>query len=371
MDTFVDSSWYFLRYASPAFDSAPFDSLKARYWMPVDQYIGGVEHAVLHLLYARFFTKALRDLELTQVNEPFANLLTQGMVTKETYRCEEHGWLLPEELTGSEKEGWRCSRCKRPVEKGRVEKMSKSKKNIVDPEALIAAYGADTARLFALFAAPPEKDLEWSSQGVEGAYRFLSRLWRLVYQYRHELLAVGSDLSGTGLPENFRELHRLIHKTIKKVTEDIEARFRFNTAIAAIMELLNALTAVAREEHREPRVLALIKGGLETILILLHPFVPHISSELWEGLGHTESLDLIPWPSFSPAALEQQQVRIVVQVDGKVRGRIVVPADASEKAVEAEALADQKVRGFISGKPVRRVVQVPGRLVNIVLERRE
>jgi leucyl-tRNA synthetase len=371
MDTFVDSSWYFLRYASPEFDSAPFDSVKARYWMPVDQYIGGVEHAVLHLLYARFFTKALRDLSLTQVDEPFANLLTQGMVTKETYRCEEHGWLLPGELTGSEKEGWRCPRCKRPVEKGRVEKMSKSKKNIVDPEELIAAYGADTARLFALFAAPPEKDLEWSSQGVEGAYRFLSRVWRLVHQYRNELLSVGSDLSGAGLPENSRELHRLIHKTIKKVTEDIEARFHFNTAIAAVMELLNTLTAVAREDFRKTRTLALIKGGLESILVLLYPFVPHIASELWESLGHTESLDLVPWPSYSPPALEQQQIRIVVQVDGKVRGRIVVSADASEKAVEAEALADQKVRGFISGKPVRRVVQVPGRLVNIVLERQE
>jgi leucyl-tRNA synthetase len=371
MDTFVDSSWYFLRYASPEFGSAPFDPAKARYWMPVDQYIGGVEHAVLHLLYARFFTKALRDLGLTQVDEPFANLLTQGMVTKETYRCEEHGWLLPEELTGSEKEGWRCSRCQRPVEKGRVEKMSKSRKNIVDPEQLIAAYGADTARLFALFAAPPEKDLEWSSQGVEGAYRFLSRLWRLVYQYRSELLGVSADLSGAGLPENSRELHRLIHKTIKKVTEDIEARFHFNTAIAAIMELSNALTAVAREDFKEPRTLALLKGGLETILVLLSPFVPHIASELWESLGHAESLEQVSWPSYSPAALEREQVRIVVQVDGKVRGRIVVPADASAKAVEEEALGDEKVRGFIGRKPVRRVVQVPGRLVNIVLERQE
>ncbi len=183
MDTFVDSSWYFIRYASAHFESAPVEVKKARYWLPVDQYIGGVEHAVLHLLYARFFTKALRDLGLVNIDEPFINLLTQGMVSKETYRCPEHGWLFPIDLVGSEKESWRCPQCNRTVEKGRVEKMSKSKKNIVDPEDLVNLYGADTARLFTLFAAPPEKDLEWSDQGVEGAYRFLSRLWRLVYRF--------------------------------------------------------------------------------------------------------------------------------------------------------------------------------------------
>ncbi|MBI2990712.1 MAG: class I tRNA ligase family protein [Deltaproteobacteria bacterium] len=206
----------------------------------MDQYIGGVEHAVMHLLYARFFTKVVRDLGLTKVGEPFTNLLTQGMVCKETYRCEEHDWLFPEDLAGSEKEGWRCPHCDAPVRQGRVEKMSKSKKNIVDPEQLITTYGADTARLFALFAAPPEKDLEWNDQGVEGAYRFLTRLWRFVHQHRDVLARARGDIEQGEIPPQFKELRRIIHRTVKRVTDDIEGRFHFNTAIAAIMELLNA-----------------------------------------------------------------------------------------------------------------------------------
>ena len=225
MDTFVDSSWYFLRYASAKFADAPVDVEKGRYWMAVDQYIGGVEHAVLHLLYARFFTKALRDLGLARVDEPFTNLLTQGMVSKETYRCSEHNWLFPNDLVGSEKDGWQCPQCRRPVERGRVEKMSKSKKNIIDPEELIGQYGADTARLFTLFAAPPEKDLEWSDQGVEGAFRFLSRVWRLVFQQRELWLNPSSNGAAAELSTDERELRRMIHRTIKKVTDDIDGRF--------------------------------------------------------------------------------------------------------------------------------------------------
>ena len=369
MDTFVDSSWYFLRYVSPKFDSAPFDSDKANYWMPVDQYIGGVEHAVLHLLYARFFTKAVRDLGLIKIDEPFKNLLTQGMVCKETYRCKEHDWLFPGELVGSDKEGWRCPRCNRPIEKGRVEKMSKSKKNIVDPEELITVYGADTARLFALFAAPPEKDLEWSSQGVEGSYRFLTRLWRFVWQYRESLSRPASNLAAEDLRPEAKELRRLIHRTIRKVTDDIEARFHFNTAIAAIMELFNALSLVARDESMAAHGSAVVQQGLETIIILLHPFVPHITSELWKLLDHPESLEEIPWPSYSLEALEEEQMLIVVQVDGKVRGKLTVPADAGGEAIEALALADPKVQGFIRGRKIQRVIQVPRRLVNIVLEK--
>jgi len=368
MDTFVDSSWYFLRYVSPKYDSAPFDSKKASYWMAVDQYIGGVEHAVLHLLYARFFTKALRDLGLAKVDEPFTNLLTQGMVCKETYRCEEHDWLFPGEMIGSDQKGWRCPRCNRTVEKGRVEKMSKSKKNIVDPEELIAAYGADTARLFTLFAAPPEKDLEWSAQGVEGAYRFLTRLWRFIFQHREPLVAATSDLSQVDDTPHLRELCRLIHRTIKKVTDDIEGRFHFNTVIAAVMELLNALSLSVKDESLWKDGTPLIKGGLETILILLYPFVPHIASELWENLGHQKSLEEVRWPAYSPQALEEERLLIVVQVDGKVRGKITVPADASKERIEAEALADPRVKGFLHGKEIQRVVQVPRRLVNIVLE---
>jgi leucyl-tRNA synthetase len=368
MDTFVDSSWYFLRYASAHYDAAPFDPVKARYWMPVDQYIGGVEHAVLHLLYARFFTKALRDVGLAPVDEPFANLLTQGMVSKETYRCVEHGWLFPGDLIGSEKEGWKCPTCGRPAEKGRVEKMSKSKRNIVDPEDLINRYGADTARLFTLFAAPPEKDLEWSDQGVEGAYRFLNRLWRFTHQHRERFQEVNSNvLQESALPQ-LRELRRAIHRTIKKVTDDIEARFHFNTAIAATMELFNQLSATAQEERDLKDGWALLKAGVETIVVLLAPFVPHVASELWEQLGHRDRLDQIAWPACSEAALEEEQLLIVVQVNGKLRGKITVRADIGQEEVESEALDDPRVRSFVDGKKVRQVIYVPRRLVNIVLE---
>ncbi|MBM2802821.1 MAG: leucine--tRNA ligase [Deltaproteobacteria bacterium] len=368
MDTFVDSSWYFLRYASAKFTNAPVDVDKGRYWMAVDQYIGGVEHAVLHLLYARFFTKALRDVGLAKVDEPFTNLLTQGMVSKETYRCSEHNWLFPGDLIGSDQDGWKCPYCDRPVVKGRVEKMSKSKKNIVDPEDLIGQYGADTARLFTLFAAPPEKDLEWSDQGVEGSFRFLSRLWRLVFQQR-ELWAYPSGNGGpTELTSAQRDLRRMIHRTIKKVSDDIDGRFHFNTAIAAIMELSNALSGAAQDESKSPAGAATIKEGLEAMIVLLAPFVPHVASEIWEQLGHREPLDRVPWPSYSNEALAQEQLLIVVQVNGKVRGKITVPADMTQERIETDALADAKVIGFLEGKKVQRVVYVPRRLVNIVVE---
>jgi leucyl-tRNA synthetase len=368
MDTFVDSSWYFLRYASSAYTSAPFSREQARYWMAVDQYIGGVEHAVMHLLYARFFTKALRDIGLAPVDEPFTNLLTQGMVSKETYRCSEHNWLFPGELIGSEKDGWRCPQCNRPAEKGRVEKMSKSKKNIVDPEDLIDAYGADTARLFTLFAAPPEKDLEWSDQGVEGAYRFLTRLWRFVFQHRVRFAVLDAACQPEELSFELRELRRLIHRTVKKVTEDIEGRFHFNTAIAATMELFNALSNAAQDPVRLNEGAALIKQGLETMILMLAPLVPHLANELWEQLGRRESLERIPWPIYSLEALEEESLLIVVQVNGKVRGKITVPADVTQERIQSQALADSRVAGFLDGKRVRRVVYVPRRLLNIVVE---
>ena len=332
MDTFVESSWYFARYACPDEQDAPLDKARVAYWMPVDQYIGGIEHAVLHLLYARFFTKVLRDLGWIALGEPFTNLLTQGMVIKD----------------GA--------------------KMSKSKGNVVDPDFLIERYGADTARLFALFAAPPEKDLDWSDQGVEGAYRFLTRLWRFVSQYRDVLASAASDLDPKELSPTLRELRRQIHRTIKKVTDDIEGRFHFNTAIAAVMELFNALSLAGKDESVWQDGTPLIKGGVETLVVLLYPFVPHMASELWESLGHRNSLEEIRWPGYSEEALEEERWLIVVQVDGRVRGRITVPADASNEFIEAEALADPKVKGFLHGKEIQRVIQVPRRLVNIVLE---
>jgi leucyl-tRNA synthetase len=334
----------------------------------VDQYIGGVEHAVLHLLYARFFTKALRDLGLAKVDEPFTNLLTQGMVSKETYRCAEHNWLFPNELVGSEKEGWKCPQCHQPVEKGRVEKMSKSKKNIIDPEDLIGAYGADTARLFTLFAAPPEKDLEWSDQGVEGAFRFLSRLWRFAYQHQELWASTPAGGDSEALSSEMRDLRRVVHRTIKKVSDDIDGRFHFNTAIAAIMELLNALSAATQDKSKLKSGAAIIKEGVETIIVLLAPFVPHVASELWEQLGHREHLDEVPWPRYSEDALAEEQLLIVVQVNGKVRGKMTVAANVTQEQIEADALADPKVSGFLDGKKVERVVYVPRRLVNIVVE---
>jgi leucyl-tRNA synthetase len=332
MDTFVESSWYFLRYCSPHYDAGMVEPDAAAYWMPVDQYIGGIEHAVLHLLYARFYTKVLRDLGLIKVDEPFKALLSQGMVVKD----------------GA--------------------KMSKSKGNVVSDDVIREKYGADTGRLFELFAGPPEKDLEWSDQGVEGAYRFLTRLWRFTFHHREVLVAASSDFSPSDLPADLRNLYRLIHRTIKKVTADIEDRFHFNTAIAAIMELLNALSAAAQDESKLQIAAPVIKSGLEVIVTLLYPFVPHVASELWESLDHKSSLDTVAWPKYSSEAVADEQLLIVVQINGKVRGKITVPADARQQQIEADALADPKVRTFINGKQVHRVIYVPRRLVNVVLE---
>ncbi len=354
-DTFVESSWYFARYACPDFPSAPVDRLAAEYWLPVDQYIGGIEHAVMHLLYARFFTKVLRDLGMMNVDEPFANLLTQGMVCMETVSCPQHGWLYPEEAVDG-----RCAKCGTAVVPGRNEKMSKSKKNVVDPDSLINRFGADTARLFSLFAAPPEKDLEWNEQGVEGCYRFLNRVWRAVYE-NLELIADSepvSSVEGEG-----RTLRRLTHRTIKKVTEDIDGRFHFNTAIAAVMELVNAIYAFA-EKERQPAVL---REALETVVRLLAPFVPHFAEELWSCLGHAEGIERAGWPAWDTAALVEDVMVIVVQVNGKVRGKLTIDADADEETVKQAALADENVARFIAGKTVNKVVVVPGRLVSVVV----
>lgn len=307
MDTFVESSWYFFRYCSPRDEKAPFNKEAVSYWMPVDQYIGGIEHAVLHLLYARFFTKVLRDLGYQEIPEPFKNLLTQGMVIKD----------------GS--------------------KMSKSKGNVVDPNYLIERYGADTARLFSLFAAPPEKDLDWNDQGVEGAYRFLKRVWKLV----------GEDSKGSGSEEE----DRLRHKTIKKVTDDLN-RFQFNTAIAALMEFYNFLSANPKGASQE---------SLEAMVLLLNPFSPHIAEELWQMLGHKESLANAGWPGYDEKKLLTDEVTIVVQVNGKLRGQIVCTPNLSEKQVREQVLKDEKIQKHLQGAAVKKMVYVPGRLVNLVI----
>jgi leucyl-tRNA synthetase len=333
MDTFVESSWYFLRYCSPHHATGMFDRAAAEYWMPVDQYIGGIEHAVLHLLYARFYTKVLRDLGLTKVDEPFTALLSQGMVIKD----------------GA--------------------KMSKSKGNVVDPDDLIRTFGADTARLFSLFAAPPEKDLDWNDHGVEGASRFLNRVWRFVVQHAEEIRGSDRRAAGTVSAPLAVEFRRTIHETIKRVTDDIERDFHFNTAISAIMELVNALHAfeaasvdgVASGERA-----ALLREAVETMILLLGPFSPHVTEELWQHLGHDTSVFKQSWPVADPAALARKEVTVVLQVDGKVRSRLTVEVDAAQATVERLALADDRVRPWLQGRAVERVVIVPNRLVNVV-----
>ncbi len=356
-DTFVESSWYFMRYASPKHGLMPVDRGAVEYWMPVDQYIGGVEHAVMHLLYARFWTKIMRDLGMVSLDEPFENLLTQGMVCMETKSCPEHGWLYPEEIDNG-----LCTRCQSAVVSGRNEKMSKSKKNVIDPDGLINRFGADTARLFTLFASPPEKDLEWNEQGVEGCFRFLNRVWRLVYENLPIIRGAGEVNAGQ-LHSEARDLRRQVHRTIKKVTEDIDGSFHFNTAIAAVMELVNTIY-VFPDKQSAPEVL---REAVESVVRLLSPFVPHICEELWQNLGYDESLEKSRWLTWDENALVADTLLIVVQVNGKVRGKVTVPADADKGAVEAAALADANVARFTEGKTVRKVIVVPGRLVNVVI----
>ncbi|MCL1976436.1 MAG: leucine--tRNA ligase [Firmicutes bacterium] len=326
MDTFVCSSWYFLRFCDPKNENQPFSRNKTDYWMPVDQYVGGVEHAILHLMYARFFTKALFDADLLSCDEPFTNLLTQGMVLKD----------------GA--------------------KMSKSLGNVVSPEDIITCYGADTARLFILFAAPPERDLEWNDTAVEGCYRFLNRVWRLVWQIkaRKDL-----DVPVSEFVEADIELRRAAHSAVKKITEDISSRFNFNTAISAIMELVNTMYAYT--------ALPLTKGALlaeatKLLLLCLAPFAPHIAEELWSELGNKQSIHMQPWPVFDPSALAQHTVEIAIQVNGKIKARLLIPATADAAIIQKLVLEHEDYEVWLNGKTAAKVIVIPGRLVNIVVK---
>jgi leucyl-tRNA synthetase len=364
MDTFVESSWYFNRFCSADFAEKPgIDRKRVDYWMPVDQYIGGIEHAILHLLYARFFTKMLRDFGVLGADEPFTRLLTQGMVCKETLRCPQHGYLFPQEVA----EG-RCLHCGDEAVVGKTEKMSKSLKNVVDPDYLIKEFGADTVRAFCLFASPPEKDLEWSDQGVEGAFRFLSRTWRIVMDYLEDIREVRPFTGGEELEGDLKALRRKTHQTIKKVTGDIEERFHFNTAISAVMELVNALYQLPRPGQEDSLSLSVIRETLETAILLLAPIVPHVTEELWGELGHRESLADTKWPSYDPVIAAEEEITIVIQVNGKVRNRMVVPADEDGEKIIKMALSDEKTGKFIVGKKILKQVYVPKRLVNIVVQ---
>ena len=363
MDTFVESSWYFDRFCSAHHDTKPgLDRKKLDYWMPVDQYIGGIEHAILHLLYARFYTKMLRDFGALGVDEPFTNLLTQGMVCKETMRCSEHGYLFPEEVREE-----KCVHCDCAVTIGKTEKMSKSLKNVVDPDYLVKAYGADTARIFCLFASPPEKDLEWSDQGVDGSFRFLSRTWRIVTDYLDDLRDVAPFAGSEPLEGDLKALRRKTHQTIRKVTSDIEDRFHFNTAISAVMELLNTLYQHPRPATNDRLALSVIRETVETVILLLGPIVPHITEELWTLLGRTESLADVAWPVFDPAVASEEVITIVIQINGKVRSRISVPADEEGEQIKALARSDEKIAWQIAGKTIIKEVYVLKKLVNIVV----
>jgi leucyl-tRNA synthetase len=362
MDTFVDSSWYFLRYLSPHLDHRPFDEQAADHWMPVNQYIGGIEHAVLHLLYARFFTKVVRDLGLLKVDEPFSNLLTQGMVVKEIFRCPEHGYLFPGEVAS----GNRCTHCHRKAEIGRMEKMSKSKKNVVEPDDLMTKYGADTLRLFCLFAAPPEKDLEWSDQGVEGGYRFLNRVWRLVNQQgKDTALKNGRQEGSRVLSRPELELRRATHQTIKKVTEDLDRNFQFNTAIAALMEFYNFLSqTLSRDEISR----AVLDEALNTLVVLLFPFAPHLAEELWEQSGQSPSIARKSWPSYDPRLLITEEITLAIQINGKLRSQMTVPAHLMDEEIKKRALADDRIQKWLKNRHPKKTLYVKGRLVNIVYE---
>ena len=373
MDTFMESSWYFFRYMSPKFAEGMVSTEAAKYWGAVDQYIGGIEHAILHLLYARFFTKLMRDEGLVNVDEPFERLLTQGMVVCETYYRENDkggkDWINPAdvELTFDDK-GRPVSAVLKadglPVVISGTEKMSKSKNNGVDPQELINAYGADTARLFMMFAAPPEQSLEWSDSGVEGAHRFLRRLWRTVYEYLKQGEAVKAFTGNQdGLSKELKDLRHKLHSTIAKVSDDYGRRQQFNTAIAAVMELLNQYdkTDTGSEQGR-----AVAQEVLEAAVRLLWPIVPHICETLWSELNGAKLWEA-GWPTVDEAALVKSEIEVMVQVNGKLRGKITVAADASKADLEAAALANEGAVKFMEGKPAKKIIVVPGRLVNIVV----
>jgi leucyl-tRNA synthetase len=360
-DTFVESSWYFLRYCSPhaeaAFERAAIDA-----WMPVDQYIGGVEHAVLHLLYSRFFTRALRRCGYLDFAEPFIGLFTQGMVCHKTFRDAAANWLQPDEVEEQAPGVWRVRADGRPVKVGRSEKMSKSRRNTVDPTASIAAYGADTARLFMLSDSPPERDLEWTEAGIDGAWRYLNRLWRM-FEERLPQLAPPDAPTPERLSPAATELKRAIQQTIDAVSQELE-RFHFNKAVALVRELSNRVELF---DAGDPAAPALLREALDTLVLLLGPMVPHIAEELWQRLGHATLLAETAWPQADPAWLAEDRVTIAVQVNGRLRATISLPRGSDRATTEAAALAESNVRRGIAGKPLRRVVVVPDKVVNVVV----
>jgi leucyl-tRNA synthetase len=345
MDTFVDSSWYFLRFCDPKNADLPFDPAVAAYWMPVDFYVGGIEHAILHLLYSRFFTYGLRDIGLVQINEPFKRLLTQGMVLKD----------------------------------GSV--MSKSKGNVVDPDAMVAKYGADALRLYMSFVAPPEKELEWSDAGLEGSFRFLLRVWRLVDHWAETIGGDGIPGCGADCTDAERALRRRTHETIRRVTTDIEERMHLNTAVSSLMELVNELYAFSETTpHGSPgrgeppvgriermQTISVLREAIDALVLMISPFAPHTAEELWQGMGHPDTLAAAAWPKFDPEVAKAEEVVVPIQINGKVRARITVPAGLSDDELKARALGDESVKKHVDGKTVRKVVVAKGPLISVVV----
>ncbi len=370
-DTFMESSWYYARYCSANYHDGMLNPEQANYWLPVDQYIGGIEHAILHLLYARFFHKLLRDTGLVNSDEPFKRLLTQGMVLADSYfREDESGkitWYSPLDVDITRDEKGRINQAilrtdGQPVQHGGMTKMSKSKNNGIDPQVMIDKYGADTVRLFMMFAAPPEATLEWADSGVEGAQRFLRRVWRLVADYA-DVADQPQSSTWADLNDAQQELRREVHRTIQKVSDDMGRRQHFNTAIAAIMELLNRLQKAPLETELDRGIMA---EALDAVVLMLAPVTPHLSEALWQALGHDSDINFAAWPEFDEAAMVETSILVVVQVNGKVRSKITVPADATQELVTQVAMADENVLRFIEDKTVRKQIYVPGKLFNIV-----
>ena len=370
MDTFVESSWYYARYASPHYEGGLVEKSAADHWLPVDQYIGGIEHAILHLLYARFFHKLMRDEGLVSSNEPFKNLLTQGMVIAETYfRTLDNGgkdYFNPDDVeierdAKAKIIGAKLKTDGLPVEIGGTQKMSKSLNNGVDPQYMIEQYGADTCRLFMMFASPPDASLEWSDSGVEGSHRFLKRVWRLAHAHVGQGLPGALDIAS--LTDEQKVIRRAIHQAIKQASQDVGQHHKFNTAVAQVMTVMNVLEKAPQATEQDR---ALLQEGLETVALVLAPITPHISHELWNQLGHAGAIIDAAWPTLDESALVQDTLQLVIQVNGKLRGHIEMPASASREEVEAAARVNENVLRFTEGLTIRKVIVVPGKLVNIV-----
>ncbi|MDD4902927.1 MAG: class I tRNA ligase family protein [Candidatus Bipolaricaulis sp.] len=362
MDTFVDSSWYYLRYIDPKDAEHAFVREHVDRWLPVNQYVGGVEHAILHLLYSRFITKALYDMGHVGFKEPFARLFTQGMICHPAYRCAKHGWVHPTEVAA----GDTCPKCGEALVVSSL-KMSKSKRNTVDPADIIARYGADAERVYTLFMGPPDRDIDWSEEGIRGSYRFLNRVWTLIVGHKDDLAPVGADPRPDALDEAGRALWRRYHQTVKKVTEDLEERFSFNTAVAAIMELVNELAPYAESAKPDP---ALLRQTIDGLVLLLSPLAPFLGEELWRRIGHDGSPLEVRWPEYMESALAEESIEIPVQINGKVRARVLVPADVAADAdrLAKAALADNDVRARIGEQKVLKAIGVPNKIVTLVVK---